>query len=44
MHFGLLEEINNPNIPPSELYGRTKAANIIGCEEVQPLQSHPTVR
>lgn len=34
MHFGSLEETNNPDISPSQLYGRTKAANIIGCVRV----------
>ncbi|KAL7411150.1 putative short-chain dehydrogenase TIC 32, chloroplastic [Mrakia frigida] len=32
MHFGSLEEINNDQLTPIELYGRTKAAMILGSK------------
>jgi len=32
VHFGSLEEINNPDIGPTELYGRTKLAIILGVK------------
>ncbi|KAB8236928.1 hypothetical protein BDV23DRAFT_145377 [Aspergillus alliaceus] len=32
VHFGSLEEINNPEIDPTELYGRSKLAIILGVK------------
>jgi hypothetical protein len=32
VHFGSLEEINNPNLGNTELYGRTKLAIILGVK------------
>jgi len=32
VHFGSLEEINNEKLGPTELYGRTKLAMILGCK------------
>lgn len=32
VHFGSLEEINNPNVGNTELYGRTKLAIILGVK------------
>lgn len=32
VHFGSLEEINDPNVGNTELYGRTKLAMILGVK------------
>jgi NAD(P)-dependent dehydrogenase (short-subunit alcohol dehydrogenase family) len=32
VHFGSLDEINNPELGPTELYGRTKLAGILGIK------------
>lgn len=32
IHFGSLAEINNPELGPTELYGRTKVAIILGVK------------
>lgn len=32
VHFASLDEINNPNLGPTELYGRTKLAIILGVK------------
>ena len=32
VHFGSLDEINNPELGPTELYGRTKLAIILGVK------------
>lgn len=31
VHFGSVEELNNPELGPVELYGRTKVCHLISC-------------